>query len=297
MTLLDHLIDTRYVPHTSAADLRAQCYVLDPGIWYPRAVWDQLKRYERQWLLVYSAALTSRGATIVGRSAARMHGMWVVALTDEKVELSLRSRSYSPARQASGRYQFRYSRLRDDETVTPATCHPCPVTTPIRTFFDIARYHGFAEGLIAADWLLASGVHRGEIDRALEGLGRLKGIAVVRACLKHATHQSQSPFESLARALLILAGIDDIQVQVRIRGYYADIVIDGWLIIEIDGAVKYQGPNAEAVRQAEFNRQKDIANQGYEFLRYAPEFLLKHPERFVAEVEARRAARAGRAGR
>ncbi|QYH19218.1 DUF559 domain-containing protein [Corynebacterium aquatimens] len=79
--------------------------------------------------------------------------------------------------------------------------------------------------------------------------------------------------------------------QFQIQGYFADILIDDWLIIEIDGDVKYDGPDAEEVRQREFNRQKRITNMGYVILRFSPDFIRNNPDRFIAEVREALAAR------
>ncbi|WP_442891877.1 DUF559 domain-containing protein [Corynebacterium sp. Marseille-Q4381] len=90
----------------------------------------------------------------------------------------------------------------------------------------------------------------------------------------------------LPRALLIAAGILGTEAQVEVRGYRVDLLIDGWLVIEIDGNVKYKDPDAERVRQAEFLRQKRLSNEGYYFLRYTPEDIRRSPRSFVDEVKS-----------
>lgn len=257
-------------------------------VWYPSDMWAELAYHERQWLRVEAAAIASTGAVLTGRSAARKLGMWVVAVGEEKIEVTLPSRSVAQSRAKTGNYKFRFSRLHFSQQLI---YEGHPVTTPIRTFIDIARYHGFAEGLVAADYLLRRGIDPEAIRGEIKKMGRAKGIAVARRCLAHAIPNSDSPYETLARGLLIEAGIGPIQPQHSIDQYYVDLLIDGWLIIEIDGDLKYLGPAAEKVRQAEFNRQKRIGNQGYVFLRFTPRFIRDHPKKFIAEVRQALAAR------
>ena len=254
----------------------------------PLERWVSLSDHERRWLEVYAAGRISRGAVLVGRSAARLLGMWVVPLAPETIELTLRGRGSSPLRAGDGRHTFRRSGLVEGEV---DTAEGVAVSTPVRTFADIARYHGFLEGLVAADWLRRNAVSFADIRSAVASMGRVKGIATVRRCVEHSVAVSDSPYESLARGLLIQAGIGPIRVQHPISGFRADILVEDWLIIEIDGAVKYRGPEAERTRQREFNRQKRIANAGYYFLRYSPAVIEHSPGEFIAEVQQTLASR------
>lgn len=273
---------------THAGPLPGEYISLDPMIRFPAGVWNELAFHEQQWLRVEAAARTSRGAALAGRSAARRMGMWVVSPDAEPIELCLRSRGKPPSRASRPGYVYRRSVLRADEF---RELDGTLMTTPFRTFVDIARYHGFAEGLIAADYLLYRGYTIDDLRERTERLGRLKGINTVRRCLEHAVDNSQSPYESYFRALLIDASLGTIQTQAPIAGYFADLLIDGWLVVEIDGAVKYAGPDAERVRQREFERQKVIGNLGYVFLRFTPEQIRRDPQGCVDQVRAALAAR------
>ncbi|MEH0147153.1 DUF559 domain-containing protein [Corynebacterium sp. Q4381] len=285
----NHIVDLRRLSHAQATELSGGYTRLDPSIVYPTDMLKTLAYHERRWLEVEAAAMTSRGAVLVSRSAARKLGMWVIALDSELVELALRSRAKCPSRGSRRNIVYRRSQLLDSE-IEEIDGHP--TTTPFRTFADIARYHSFAEGLIAADYLRRNGYTLEQLRGETIRLGRLKGIATVRECVAHSVDNSDSAYESFARALLIQAGIGPITTQYEINGYFADILIGNWLIIEIDGNVKYEGPDAEAVRQREFNRQKRIGNMGYVFLRFSPDFIRNHPDEFIAQVRQAIAARA-----
>lgn len=275
------LVDTRKCSHESSP--RGQFVELEPVVWFPDAQWRELRYHERQWLRVEAAAMASNSAVLVGRSAARKLGMWVISRGEEPVEVALPSRSVSQSRAQSGRYAFRFSKLRRDEQLVYEGHR---VTTPIRTFIDIARHHGFIEGLIAADYLLRRGIERAEIEKEIRKMGRAKGIGVARKCSEHAIPNSDSAYESLARGLLIEAGIGPVVAQAQIERYFADLLVQGWLIIEIDGEIKYERDDAGEVWKKEFSRQKRIGNKGYVILRFESKLLREQPHVFIAEVRA-----------
>ena len=273
------LVDTRKCSHESFPD--GEVVELEPSVWFPAATWRELRYQERQWLRVEAAAMVSNAAVLVGRSAARKLGMWVISRGGEPVEVALPSRSVSQSRAQSGRYAFRFSKLRYDEQLVYEGHR---VTTPVRTFIDIARHHGFIEGLIAADYLLRRGIERAEIEKEIRKMGRAKGIGVARKCLEHAIPNSDSAYESLARGLLIEAGIGPVVAQAQIERYFADLLVQGWLIIEIDGEIKYERDDAGEVWKKEFSRQKRIGNKGYVILRFESKLLREQPHVFIAEA-------------
>lgn len=275
------LVDTRKCSHESFPD--GEVVELEPTVWFPAATWGELRYHERQWLRVEAAAMVSNSAVLVGRSAARKLGMWVISNGEEPVEVALPSRGVSQSRAQSGRYAFRFSKLRADEQLVYEGHR---VTTPIRTFIDIARHHGFIEGLIAADYLLRRGIERAEIEKEIRKMGRAKGIGVARKCLEHAIANSGSAYESLARGLLIEVRIGPVVAQAQIERYSADLLVQGWLIIEIDGEIKYARDDAGEVWKKEFSRQKRIGNKGYVILRFESKLLREQPHVFIAEVRA-----------
>ena len=77
----------------------------------------------------------------------------------------------------------------------------------------------------------------------------------------------------------------DIEVQVEICGFRVDLLIDGWVAVEIDGDLKYSQDPEQTIIQ-EYNRQKQIGNLGFAFMRYRPEELRREPRRVLAEVRS-----------
>ena len=139
---------------------------------------------------------------------------------------------------------------------------------------------------MAFDWLLASRkVTRGELEATVDAMRGKKGVEVVRKVLAHAVANSQSPYESYARALLICAGLSP-TTQAPIGPYLVDLLI-GRVVIEIDGKVKYDGTTYRPVAETllrEREREVQIQNSGYVVRRVKPADLLRDPDGFVAGV-------------
>lgn len=126
------------------------------------------------------------------------------------------------------------------------------------------------------DSYLAQGFNLNTLRQTLQYLGRAKGIATARRCLNFAISNSGSPWESVVRADLLDSGIPmKIEVQKKILNYYSDICIDGWLVVEIDGNVKYDGTFSDPTTAIidERRREKEITNAGYRVLRLSPQQL------------------------
>lgn len=283
--LIAPIVDLRSSGAATDADLFKE---LSGTLCYPATDFIDLPYHEKRYLLAYAAARSSPSSVLVARSAARLWNMWVVATTPETIELALLSGKGSPSRAQQQRYTYRYGTLHAAEI---ESVRGAALTSAIRTFVDIARYHGFAEGLVAADCLLWNGFTKQEIRQCIAALGRKKGIGTARQCVEHAVSNSESPYESYARALLIEAGIENISTQFQIGRFRPDLCIGGWLLVEVDGRGKYEGASGQRLAYNDLMRQREIENQGYVFRRVTPEYLLKHPDRFVADIVEVMAAR------
>lgn len=103
---------------------------------------------------------------------------------------------------------------------------------------------------------------------------QFRGARAVREALGLFIPNAGSALESHARVLLVLSdvpGIESIAAQAAIRDpatgetYYVDLLINGWLIVEIDGDVKYDGETygrTDDVIRAERSREKALQNTG-----------------------------------
>jgi len=207
----------------------------------PRRVLRELRQHEAKWLEAVAVGKTMPKAVLSGRSAARVHGMWVVATTEEPVDLVLPSGAPPPRHQwPRGCRYSRGSYVQDEVTDWGAL----RLTSPVRTAVDIALRHGFREGLVALDWVLAH-YPRETVEAAILARGRARNIGVLRKAFAHAVPDSRSPFESYARAILIEAGHLGFIVNARVGPYVVDLLC-GRLIWEIDGDTKYDGPPSRA---------------------------------------------------
>lgn len=257
---------------------------LSPRFALPGSVFAGLEPHEKKWIKAAAVGAGAPRAVLCGRSAARLLGMWVVGPAEEKVELMLPTGGLPPkSKWPPGVAYYRDGFLADSF----AEIYGLRMTTYIRTALDIATRHGFAEGLVAADWLLSSGVAtRHQLKAEVERMRGRKGVGTAREVVRHAVDTSESPYESYARALLIQAGFD-VRSQVRFGRYRVDLMV-GRVIIEVDGSVKYDGatygPLDETLR-AERARENYLQDLGYLVRRVSSRELREHPQFFVERIK------------
>ncbi|MDO5031039.1 endonuclease domain-containing protein [Corynebacterium sp.] len=284
------LIDLRRLPnsdarwqkiHNGKMPTLAWCYAMPGQVWYG------LARWERDIARLYVHALTAPKAILLDKAAAMILGIPVLFET-EKYSVTLESNAVG----SKGRgHFFAYVRTKLNREILEV--EGVRVSSLGRTAIDIARRYGFAEGLVAMDYVRSQRVGRERLDSMLGAMGRVKGIAQARRAVKESVSNSESPWESYARGLLIEAnipGVKRISTQFEVERYRADLAVNGWLLIEIDGNVKYRYEPEEVISE-EHRRQKALLNKGYVVMRYSPEELRRDPQGFVEAV--RRQVQAG----
>lgn len=241
-----------------------------------------LEEHHRWTLKVLAIGQSLNRAVLIGCAAARLHGMWTVGGSIEtRVPVALTSGKRPPRTQWPAGCEYR-SRTLDPSSL--AIRMGLRVTNPIDTWLEIAREQGFKAALVAADWLLKNGYSKDALTERLEAVGRFIGVKDARRSLTHAVANSGSPWESYARGLLIEAGFRDIVTQAPMCGQYeVDLLVNGCVVAEIDGDVKYS-TNAADVILAERKREKRIRNTGVGLVRVSPSELWRSPGRFVQEV-------------
>lgn len=247
-----------------------------------REEYRALPRWQQHTALAAAHGLTADRAVVSGIAAARLWGISVRSL-DPVVDLTLRrSKARSPKKWPRG-VRMHSAVLNDDQVIEVGGLR---LTTRGRTIADIARWEGLIDGVIATDSVrrLFPGHPFSDLRAKALGPGPYHGRETVRRALDLSRPSIDSPLESWARILLIEAGIGaHIVSQAEIPGpgnsfFRVDLLIDGWLIIEIDGAVKYDGttfgktPHEVVVRERE--REKFLQNRGYVFLRVGLRDLL-----------------------
>nr|WP_274707368.1 DUF559 domain-containing protein [Corynebacterium curieae] len=119
----------------------------------------------------------------------------------------------------------------------------------------------------------------------------------MRKVIEHAYGGSESPYESNLRALIIERFSQvKIEPQKPLLGKYrADLCLDGWLVLEVDGDAKYDGTYGEApahVIKRQIKRQRALENRGYVVLRFGPSDL-KAPDEVLRIIASHLGKRMG----
>ncbi|WP_448852281.1 hypothetical protein [Corynebacterium sp. 335C] len=221
---------------------RAQAGVLvlvGRNVYVASEEWNGLDEPARRRLRHIAAGLGAPGSVLTGRSAAYVHGLAVLDDGTQPVELG--HSGDRRTREKAGIVR-RWLRWGGDDIVE---VDGVQVTSVAATVVDVARWHGFAEGLMAADSALRLGHCRSELALAAWSL-RTPGVAA--EVVAHADGAVESPGESAARAPLLLGGITGIVPQVNVFGPdkilvgRVDLLLPKELVaVEYHGGGKFSG--------------------------------------------------------
>lgn len=250
--------------------------------------YSALPYYQRHLFDIVAFGRSAHRSVLVERSAAQLLGLWTLSSRNAQVVLARQSRTVPPRRQWASKVMYRKMWLPASDIME---CFGLRCTSVARTCIDVARLATFEEGLMAVD----SALHKrlvglDELRSMLTAMGRVKGAAQARKVVAYATALAESPFESYARGMLIAERLGKkLVVQPELQGgYRPDMLLDDKVVVEIDGAVKYDGAtygkSSEAVIRAERQREKYLQNLGYIVLRYSPRDLLQNREQVLSEV-------------
>lgn len=167
-----------------------------------------------------------------------------------------------------------------------------PVTTPARTWRDLAGVLQPAALLAVTDQLLAGLCARADLERQLARRPRGRGCARARAVLPVADSRSESPMESVLRWLIHEAGLPmpDLQVDVFANGGRfigrADFL---WsrkrVLVEFDG----DHHRERSTFVEDLRRQNALVEAGWTVLRFSSADVIGRPAYVLATI--RRALR------
>lgn len=118
-----------------------------------------------------------------------------------------------------------------------------PVLDRARTVADLAREHGLAQGVVAADSVLRAGMSRAALKAAYQPMRNWPHVTRVRAAVDLADPGAENPGESLARLLVLELAIGRPETQFGLRDCGREVFCDlrvGRHIFEFDGQVKYR---------------------------------------------------------
>jgi hypothetical protein len=171
-------------------------------------------------------------------------------------------------------------------------CWGLPVTTPARTWRDLAAVLEPAALLAVTDQLLDILCRPADLERALSRAPAGRGAARCRRVLAVADPRVDSPMESVVRWLLHEAGLPRPTLQYQafdVRGRQIGFGDMAWpdrkVLLEFDGDVHRE----RRVFVADLRRQNRLVLEGWTVLRFSSADVLGRPHEVVAAV--RRALR------
>jgi predicted transcriptional regulator of viral defense system len=177
-----------------------------------------------------------------------------------------------------------------------------PVTSPARTFVDVARVRGIDDGVVVADAVLHAGLAtESQLHEVLRRCAGWPGIRAAATAVMLADARTESPLESLTRVALHRYGVPPPVPQhwVVDRRYGSRYRVDfgwpdRWVVVECDGLGKYGGAGDVAnALVAEKLRQERLEELGYVVVRVTWQQVTRDPG-LVAERVRRAFTRAAR---
>lgn len=171
-----------------------------------------------------------------------------------------------------------------------------PVTSALRTCFDLAARLPPHDAVVALDQALAAGIVDLEtLEAFVAGRAGNHGVVRARRAVALAEPRSESPMETRLRLLLQLSGLPRPEAQVELRTPAGQFVARVDLFYPEPGvAIEYDGDNHRDRLVEDNRRQNRLLEIGVRLLRYTAPDLRTRANAVVAEV---RAALGGTPGR
>lgn len=247
---------------------------LRKGVYVDRLRYEALPPWKRYAARVHAYLLVHPDAVVCLESAAVLHGLPAFG---EPRHIHV----YDPeAKRSQGYGDVRVHTSRDERTLERVGV--VLVTSLLDTTVDLVRLLAPAEGLAVADAALSpvqGGVLRlDDVRDRAHGQGSGRGRARMRWVCEHADPRSESPHESVSRAVMLWAGYEEPELQ---RSFWyeghedrVDFYFPGCRGIgEADGWEKYRLGDAEEAAQklaAEKRREDRLRRQRHPFARWEP---------------------------
>ncbi|WP_089155241.1 DUF559 domain-containing protein [Micromonospora sp. NBS 11-29] len=242
----------------------------------------------RMWCEAVALRLPA-GAAVAGRSAAWLFGVDLLAPHIPQAG-HVPQAAVSVLLPAAARLRP-HPRLLVVRSPLPERDRTCfgglPVTTPLRTAFDLGRRGSRTEALVAVEALLR---RRSVTLPALRDYAATRsgwpGVPLLREVLALAEPLSESPMETRLRLLLLDAGLGPLTAQheVRAGGRFVARVDLAWPELRI--AVEYDGDHhRERVHfRRDVARLNALRAAGWVVLRFTADDVLRRPEATIALV-------------
>ncbi len=171
--------------------------------------------------------------------------------------------------------------------------------SPAYAVIDIARHYGTRDGIVVADRVLASGVHREVLANIVANMESYPGIESARWVVEHADPRAESPLESLGRFAFLSAGlpapVSNAWIPVAGQWFRADHLLpEQGVILEADGAVKYDNRlDAAALVRADRDRERLLRSLSFGIARYGWSLAMARPAEIVRRAQEAARLRSG----
>lgn len=286
------LVELRRTPITDTTTAQqltdGRLITLTDEVAIPRETYHALEPWERATARAFAVGLTCDRAVVSGQAAARLQGLETLDIED-RVDLQLPgpNKPHGPGTWHP-HVRYRSSQLPEGQIEEH---NGIRVTSLIRTLFDIPRFHGLRHGIITIDSARRQNpsLTQPALRQKLAAYPSFPGVRAVRQAISMSIGDSGSAQETIARLVLLeadLPQVTSIEYQVEVpydngrRAFFVDILLNGWLIIEIDGANKYTGfygKKTDKVLREERARENILKNEGRHVLRFSASDLKPGP--------------------
>lgn len=248
------------------------------------AAYRDLAPWDRAAARAFAVGMTMDKAVVGGQAAARLWSLDTLEVEKYVACYLPGGGTPSSPRTWPKGVLYRYGRLDPGDI---REHHGIRVVSLMRLLLDIAHYDGLHATVVVIDSARRTypELTQGELRTRLDGYRRYRGMRVLRQAIDLSISNSDSAQETRARLILHeakLPEITSIQPQVRFdrdrsgRFYLVDFLINGWIIVEIDGRSKYKTntlDKLDSLLLAERDREKFFTNHGYIVLRIEPKQL------------------------
>lgn len=215
------------------------------GVLADADAWSAAEPYRERPLLQVRAAhmVVKTGHWFSHDSAALIHGIGLVAAP---TAVHLTRPGVLGGRHEWGIHHHR-ARIGIDQI---GTVDGLPVLDLARTAADLARQHGFDQGLAAVDHVLRRGVPRERLAQVADSMKRWPGSLAVGRAVALGDPGAETIAESLGRSVVLELGIGTPETQFGLsdghRTVFCDLCV-GRHVFEVDGKAKYELGGADAV--------------------------------------------------
>jgi AbiEi antitoxin C-terminal domain len=228
-----------------------------------------------------AAKILPPGAVVSGSAAAWVLGVDVRHRTDEPLTVTYPRSNGTSSRRG---ILVRHALLPDSDLIEVGGV---PVTTPLRTAFDLARQPNLIEDVVALDALLqARLITRESFAAYVEDHPRWRGVRLAARALALAEPATESPMESRLRMVIVIPGLPPPEPQI------ARCSTTGEEIARIDlghrdarKGYEYDGRDHAASYSADSRRRNAIwYDFGWDLRHYGSADVYRRPQSVVAHV-------------